>query len=55
MNRAAKDWIKASRGLRQGNPLSPFRFIIVVDVLSMMVVRAEDRGSLEGFLVGKDR
>ena len=54
VNRNAKGWIKAYKGLRQGDPLSLFLFILVVDVLSM-IVRAEERGLFEGFLVGRNR
>ena len=54
-NGSAKGWIKASRGLRQGDPLSPFLFTLVVDVLSRMIFRAEERGLAEGFLVGRYR
>ncbi|RVW64329.1 Transposon TX1 uncharacterized 149 kDa protein [Vitis vinifera] len=52
VNGNAKGWVKASRGLRQGNPLSPFMFTLVVDVLSRMLLRAEERNSLEGFRIG---
>ena len=55
VNGNAKGWVKASRGLRQGDPLSPFMFTIVADVLSRMLLRAEERNALEGFRVGKNR
>ncbi|RVW33331.1 putative mitochondrial protein [Vitis vinifera] len=45
----------STRGLRQGDPLSPFLFTIVANVLSMMLLRVEERGILEGFLVGRNR
>ena len=50
-----KGWVKASRGLRQGDPLSPFLFTIVPDVLSKMLLRAEERNLFEGFRVGRNR
>ena len=55
VNGNAKGWVKASRGLRQGDPSSPFLFTIVVDVLSRMMLRAEERSLLEGFRVGRNR
>ncbi|RVW15777.1 LINE-1 retrotransposable element ORF2 protein [Vitis vinifera] len=55
VNGNAKGWVKASRGLRQGDPLSPFLFTLVADVLSRMLFRAEETGLTEGFSVGRDR
>ncbi|RVW36866.1 LINE-1 retrotransposable element ORF2 protein [Vitis vinifera] len=55
VNGNAKGWVKASRGLRQGDPLSPFLFTIVADVLSRMLLKAEERNVLEGFRVGRNR
>ena len=55
MNGNAKGRVKAYRGLRQGDPLSPFLFTIVADVLSRMLLRAEERNVFEGFRVGRNR
>ena len=55
VNRNAKGWVKVSRGLRQGDPLSPILFTIVADVLSRMLLRAEERSMLEGFKVGRNK
>ncbi|RVW69982.1 putative mitochondrial protein [Vitis vinifera] len=55
VNGNAKGWVKASRGLRQGDPLSPFLFTLVADVLSRLMIRAEETGITEGFFVGRDR
>ncbi|KAJ9700981.1 hypothetical protein PVL29_006352 [Vitis rotundifolia] len=55
VNGSAKGWVKASRGLRQGDPLSPFLFTLVADVLSRMLMRAKERNLMEGFRVGRNR
>ena len=51
----AKGWVKATRGLRQGDPLSPFLFTIVANASSKMMLRAGERSLLEGFSVGRNR
>lgn len=43
--------IKATRGLRQGNPLPPFLFTLMVDYLSIMLTKGLDAGHVEGFNV----
>ena len=53
VNGNAKRWVKASRELIQGDPLSPFLFTIIVDVLSRLMLRAVESGLLEGFGVGR--
>ena len=55
VNGNVKGWVKASRGLRQGDPLFPFLFTLVADVLSRMLLRVEERNMLEGFRVGRNR
>ena len=54
VNGNAKGWVKASRGLRQGDPLSSFLFTLVADILSRMLLRAEEINLLEGFRVGRN-
>ena len=55
VNGNAKGWVKTSRGLRQGDPLSHFLFTIVTDVLSRMLLKVEERSVLEGFRVSRNR
>ncbi|RVW99583.1 Transposon TX1 uncharacterized 149 kDa protein [Vitis vinifera] len=55
VNGNAKGWVKASRGLRQGDPLSPFLFTIVADVLSRMLLKVEARNLLEGFKIAAQK
>ena len=45
----------ASRGLRQGDPLFPFLFTMVVDCSGRLVEKARVQGLIDGFRIGKDR
>ena len=46
---------KGSRGLRQGDPLSPFLFTIVVDVLGRLIDKAKECNVIQGFSMGRDK
>ncbi|XP_057747671.1 uncharacterized protein LOC130966866 [Arachis stenosperma] len=45
---------KIERGLRQGDLLSPFLFVLVVDVLHRMIGEAVKNGRISPLLVGRD-
>lgn len=47
------DKFKPQKGVRQGDPLSPFLFIIAVDVLSQMVSYHIEKGDLKGIRLAK--
>lgn len=52
INGVPSDYFGCSRGLRQGDLLSPLLSLLVVEVLSGMLDRAVELGKLEGFQVG---
>uniref|UniRef100_A0A2N9EUU7 Reverse transcriptase domain-containing protein n=1 Tax=Fagus sylvatica TaxID=28930 RepID=A0A2N9EUU7_FAGSY len=52
VNGSAHGFFSTSRGLRQGDPLSPMLFIIVMEALSRMLERAVAGGYISGFSVG---
>ena len=45
--------LNSSRGLRQDDPLSPYLFILVMEVLSQLLPRAKSGGFILGFEVGR--
>ena len=48
INGSSKGFFKSSRGLRQGDPLSPYLFVFGLELFSIL----EDKVVQEGFLMG---
>jgi hypothetical protein len=53
-NSVETDTISPTRGLRQGDPLSPYLFLMVAKGLSCMLKGAKERGDLEGVRVCRE-
>ena len=52
INGSPSGFFGSSHGLRQGDPFSPLLFLLVMEVLSRLLERTEDGGSLSGFQAG---
>jgi hypothetical protein len=50
VNDEISPYFKPGKGLRQGDPLSPLLFNLVIDVFSRMLVKAAMRGYISGFM-----
>jgi hypothetical protein len=50
MNDEISQYFRPGKGLRQGDPLSPLLFNLVIDVFSRMLVKAARRGYVSGFM-----
>ncbi|GJY20836.1 putative RNA-directed DNA polymerase, eukaryota, reverse transcriptase zinc-binding domain protein [Tanacetum coccineum] len=55
VNGSPTDEFEISRGLRKGDPLSPFLFILAMEGLHALICKAIDRGIYTGAYIGKDK
>ena len=53
INREPKGFISPSRGIKQGDPLSPYLFLLCVEGLSALLKKVEENQSLKGVLSSK--
>ena len=53
VNGTPTEKFKPNCGIRQGDPLSPYIFIICTNILSCMLQKLEDSGTLKGVAINK--
>ena len=51
INVSPSNFFRPTRGLIRGFPLSPFLFVLIVDVLSRIINQAKREGSYKGIMV----
>ena len=54
VNGSPSSFFPASRGIRQGCPLSPLIFILVIEGLSLLIADAKHNGLIKGIKISND-
>ncbi|CAL1369899.1 unnamed protein product [Linum trigynum] len=54
INGESKGFFTAHKGLRQGDPLSPGLFVLVMDILSFMLSKLKEDGKIKGFFMNEE-
>lgn len=52
-NGAQLDWIKPERGIRQGDPMSPYMFVLCIERLSHLIKEEAKRGNWKGIKLSR--
>ena len=50
LNGSPTGFFRSSRGLRQGNLLSPYLFVLGIEALSLMIDKAVEGGYISGYI-----
>jgi hypothetical protein len=53
-NGTRAEYFRPQRGIRQGDPISPYLFVLCMDKLSHIILQAVEEGKWEGIKVGKN-
>ncbi|KAK2354861.1 hypothetical protein QL285_092328 [Trifolium repens] len=53
VNGQPSHYFKPNRGIRQGDPLSPYLFILCADVFSGMITKAQNQSSINGIAIAQ--
>lgn len=54
VNGSSSGEFQPERGIRQGNPLSPFLFLIAAEGLNLLVRNATREGKIRGGIIGRE-
>ena len=54
VNGSLSQTFKPKKGLRQGDPLSPYLFLLCANVLSLALIQAEQHKKIQGIRVGRN-